>query len=61
MQKPNITMKIIKLDRKKNSIQNKDKFKKYEVIESFEGIYKRNSRIIFFILLLFISIAYLYS
>jgi hypothetical protein len=55
MSKPNITMEITKLDRNNKS----DNSIKYNnIIEPFEGIYKKNSRIIFFILLILVAIIY---
>lgn len=66
--KPNITMKFTKLEKPKkgdlnfinnynkfnNSINNSDK-----LIEPFEGVYKKNSRIIFFFLLILVAIIYM--
>jgi len=61
MSKPNITMEITKLDRnnKSDKSDKSDNSIKYNnIIEPFEGIYKKNSRIIFFILLILVAIIY---
>lgn len=58
MIKPNITLHIEKL--KSNCNQNNIKTD-IQIIEPFQGIYKKNSRIIFLILLFLISFFYMKS
>jgi len=84
MQKPNITMEMIKLNlnskkqdccindtviynglhglkslKSPNALKSLKSSNKLNIIEPFEGIYKSNSRKIFFILLLLVALIYM--
>lgn len=58
LSKPNITLHIEKIP-KCNSKTNLNQIKNETIIESFEGIHKTNSRYIFFILIILVTLIYL--